>query len=89
MQVVTECARGLLHLTWLQKTAKYLRMWVAPAPPQWASNAMAALLCLGEPLDAVTAREAAVHIICRYLNIVQVRPQAVHGVICIMWPLDL
>jgi hypothetical protein len=55
--VHTPCVCELL---WLQ---------VAPCPDEWARSAMSALIRVGEPLDAITAREAATGTICRYLCI--------------------
>lgn len=65
--LATEASRALLHLKWLHSIVKFPRLQVAPCPDDWARSAMSALIRVGEPLDAIAAREAATATICRYL----------------------
>lgn len=65
--LATESSRALLHLKWLHSIVKFPRLQVAPCPDDWARSAMSALIRVGEPLDAIAAREAATATICRYL----------------------
>ena len=63
--VAAEAARALLHLKWLHATLQFPRLQVATVPEQWARTAMSALFRIGDPADAVAAREAVTQIICR------------------------
>jgi hypothetical protein len=63
----TEAARSLLHLTWLHATLHFPRLQVATVPEQWARTAISALFRIGDPADAVAAREAVTQIVSRYL----------------------
>lgn len=65
--LATESSRALLHLKWLHSIVKFPRLQVAPCPDDWARSAMSALIRVGEPLDAIAARESATATICRYL----------------------
>lgn len=59
------CVSRLVEIDW----RGVLWLQVAPCPDEWARSAMSALIRVGEPLDAITAREAATGTICRYLCI--------------------
>jgi hypothetical protein len=76
--LATESARALLHLKWLHTIVKFPRLQVSPCPDDWSQVAMSALIRVGEPMDAIVAREAASAIICRYLCVLP--PQDVTAV---------